>query len=188
MKSGDILDITKGLVNQTYFEENERQDFLESLDYMIGKTISDWNILFGSDEILDHVNQIDLREVGKLRCSTRIELDGRLKKVLVREAKFPKENLDLIERVRPVIARHLNILLSIREHTKKGGFVSMNETHMKNDEFREYIERVEKKVVDSRINMGNLEARDLWQDLQVIKSVIRADRASINFLKSTRKV
>ena len=81
-KESDILEITKGLTNRTYFDEEERVKFLRELELMIEKTIEEWNSLFGSREVIEHIEKVSIHELKDVKKQERIPLPENMKKVL----------------------------------------------------------------------------------------------------------
>src|SRR3989338_3336903 len=70
----DMLEITKGLANETYFDEERRIGFIKELDFMIDSHLESWNKLLGSYELVNFLGEeIDFE---------KIEFDERLKNEL----------------------------------------------------------------------------------------------------------
>ena len=174
----DILEITKGLANETYFDEERRIGFIKELDFMIDSHLESWNKLLGSYELVNFLGE----EIN----FEKIEFDERLKNELRKNYKVSEELINNLEKFRPLITKGINSLLNIRDHVKKGGFFSIKETKDNYSRLNCEILRYLTQIND--ISLIYFEKLGLWEDLRVISGVIKSDKVSLKYIKESQKL
>jgi len=145
---------------------------------MIDSHLESWNKLLGSYELVNFLGE----EIN----FEKIEFDERLKNELRKNYKVSEELINNLEKFRPLITKGINSLLNIRDHVKKGGFFSIKETKDNYSRLNCEILRYLTQIND--ISLIYFEKLGLWEDLRVIRGVIKSDKVSLKYIKESQKL
>lgn len=159
----------------------ENQQAIEQLNQMITRTLDWWNYFLGSDEIMRYIQKFDLANPNAFRMPPVIPLNPTLRQSLTQ---IPLQIIDYIERMRPFIAGHLCVLLSVRDSLRQGQPIPLNLVADRNMNFGKQVANAQRQLTPYMriINLNQLQQQGLWKRIDATKQFMLDQRVTVDLL------
>ncbi len=161
----------------------QNQQAIEQLNQMIARTLDWWNYFLGCDEVMKYIQKFDLGNPNAFRMPPLIPLNPALRQSLL-NLKVPQQIVDYIERIRPFIAGHLCVLLSVRDALRQGQPIPLNLVADRNLNFGKQIANAQRQLMPylKMVNLNMLLQQGLWKKVDATKQYLIDPRVTVDLM------